>query len=161
MFNGEIIFHKKDTEKVVFSTSERLDNDIKSSSGLKNLFVHFYHAPNILLWGTKYCARKQLCNNTLYRRNELKVLISPPGRPVPCQWWKINVHSLQIAKASFKYPQVLCFFIVVHPSTKSKASWLCTCTRFYSPFSPGLMVFIDMSMCRCIYLQKAGISEHS
>ena len=119
MFNGEIIFHKKDTEKVVFSTSERLDNDIKSSSGLKNLFVHFYHAPNILLWGTKYCARKQLCNNTLDRRNELKVLISPPGRPVPCQWWKINGHSLQIAKASFKYPQVLCFFIVVHPSTKS------------------------------------------
>ena len=79
MFNGEIIFRKKDTEKVVFSTSERLDNDIKSSSGLKKLFVHFYHAPKILLWGTKCCARKQFCSNTLNRRNELKVLISLPA----------------------------------------------------------------------------------
>ena len=65
MFNGEIIFHKKDSEKVVFSTSERLDNDIKSSSGLKKLWAHFYHAPNILLWRKKYCARKQFCSNTL------------------------------------------------------------------------------------------------
>ena len=65
MFNGEIIFHKKDSEKVVLSTSERLDNDIKSSSGLEKLCAHFYHAPNILLWRTKYCARKQFCSNTL------------------------------------------------------------------------------------------------
>ena len=65
MFNGEIIFRKKDTEKVVFSTSERLDNDIKSSSGLKKLCANFYHAPNILLWRKKYCARKQFCSNTL------------------------------------------------------------------------------------------------
>ena len=65
MFNGEIIFHKKDSEKVVLSTSERLDNDIKSSSGLEKLCAHFYHAPNILLWPTKYCARKQFCSNTL------------------------------------------------------------------------------------------------
>ena len=66
MFNGEIIFHKKDTEKVIYViTLQVKDLMIISSSGLKKLCVHFYHAPNILLWGTKYCARKQFCSNTL------------------------------------------------------------------------------------------------
>ena len=60
MFNGEIIFHKKDTEKVGLLHSER--HDIKFRS--EKLCAHFYHAPKILLWGTKYCARKQFCSNT-------------------------------------------------------------------------------------------------
>ena len=46
MFNGEIIFHKKDTEKVGLLHSER--HDIKFRS--EKLCAHFYHAPKILLW---------------------------------------------------------------------------------------------------------------
>ena len=67
MFNGELIFHKKDTEKVVlfFITSERLDIKLRA----KKLCPHFYYAPNILLWGTKFCARKQFCSNTLQGMN--------------------------------------------------------------------------------------------
>ena len=39
--------------------------DLISSSGVKKLCAYFYHAPSILLWGTKYCARKHFCSNTL------------------------------------------------------------------------------------------------
>ena len=67
MFNGELRFHKKDTEKVVlfFITSERLDIKLRA----KKLYPHFYYAPNNLLWGTKFCARKQFCRNTLQGMN--------------------------------------------------------------------------------------------
>ena len=51
MFNGELIFHKKDTEKVVlfFSTSK----DLISSSGLKN-FVHIS-----IMYQTSFCGAQK------------------------------------------------------------------------------------------------------
>ena len=52
MFNGELIFHKKDTEKVVlfFVTSERLDIKFRA----KKLCAHLYYAPNTLLWAQNF-----------------------------------------------------------------------------------------------------------
>ena len=73
--NGEIIFHKRDTEKGVFFTLQV--KNLISSSGLKKICAHFNHAANILLWGTKYCDRKQFCSNYL-ERTELKVFIIFP-----------------------------------------------------------------------------------
>ena len=90
MFNGELIFHKKDTEKVVlFYTSERLDIKFRA----KNLCEHFCYAPNILLWGAKFCARKQFCSNTLEGMNS-KFLFPQAG----------DGNILKTAKAHFKYP---------------------------------------------------------
>ena len=111
MFNGELIFHKKDTEKVVlfFITSERLDVKIRD----KNLCAHLYYAPNILLCDTKCCARKQSCSNTL---EEMNSKIYFPER------WKINWHILKTAKAYLRYPQGLCFFIVRTKAPKSSFS---------------------------------------
>ena len=57
--------------------------DLISSSGLKIFCAHYYHALNILLWGTKYGVRKQFCSNTL-ERNELKVFISPMENKLSC-----------------------------------------------------------------------------
>ena len=43
----------------------------------------FYYPPNVLLRGTKYCAPKQLCSNTL-KKNELKFYISLKENKLAC-----------------------------------------------------------------------------
>ena len=48
-----------------FITSERLYIKFRA----RKLCEHFYYAPNILLWGTKFCARKQFCSNNLEGMN--------------------------------------------------------------------------------------------
>ena len=61
--------------------------DLISSSGLKKLYAHFYHALNVLLWDTKCCARKQFLSNALegyLGRNEFKVFISPMENKLAC-----------------------------------------------------------------------------
>ena len=96
-----------------------------------------------------FVGHKIFCHKTVWQqysqRNELKVFVSPGG-----QRWKIDWHTLQIAKAYFKYLQGVYFFIVVHPSTKSLVPqgivYKKLCTRFYNFFSPGLIVFIDINM---------------
>ena len=64
-----------------------------SSSVLKKICAH---APNILLWGTIYRARKQSCSNTL-GRNELKVFISSMENKLAC---------FANTQGSFQVPQV-------------------------------------------------------
>ena len=61
--------------------------DLISSSGLKILCAHYYHALNILLWGTKYGVRKQFCSSTLEGMN-WKFLFPQ---------WEINYDVLQVS----------------------------------------------------------------
>ena len=70
-----MIFHKKDTEVGVIILQVK---DLISSSVLKILCVHFYHAPYILLWDTKYRARKQFCRN--YKKKLIESLYFPDGK---------------------------------------------------------------------------------
>ena len=124
-----------------FITSERLDIKFRA----EKLCAHFYYAPNILLWGTKFCARKQFCSNNLEGMNS-KFLF--PER------WKINWHILKPAKAHLKYPQGPCFFNVVHASKRQNSRSARHCIqkilhqtlRFFQPWRSWIVVFIDMNM---------------
>ena len=140
MFNGEIIFYKKNTEKMVLLHYKwKTWYQVQGWKTLRTFLSCTKHP---------FVRHKILCKKTIsYQcsrmipRNEFKVFISPIENKLAC---------FAIAKAHFRYPQSLCFFIVVHPNTKSLSqrgiAYEKLSTRFYNSFSAELVIFTDMNM---------------
>ena len=80
--------------------------DLISSSGPKN-FVHIS-----IMHQTSFCGAQNFVPGNNFVVILYKEWIQTFYFP---ERWKINWHILKTAKAHLKYPQGLCFFIMVHP----------------------------------------------
>ena len=82
MFNGERVLHLKRYWNICVIISESLIK-IAVKVRAEKMGARFYHPPNILLRGTKYCASKRLCSSTL-KRSKLKIYISHKENKLTC-----------------------------------------------------------------------------
>ena len=77
LYDGEKTFHLiKILKRLCYYYEKKAWYNLLPCSGLRNLCQRFYHAPNILSRGTKYCARKRLAMLILKWKGWFQVLIS-------------------------------------------------------------------------------------